>query len=1027
MSFDVAELGIKINADGAIQSIGELGLKLEATAAKANVFTVSAEQSAAAWAKADGVVSDFNFIINHAKAAWEAENRAAERATATMAGASGAVEGVSRAMALQEIQAYKTADAMEKASVNQLAGFGRIRQGLTSVIAQATGTIPVLDRVGVQLLAMGAGGDIALAAIAGLAAIAYGYQYLTKEARESAKEQEAFLKSLRDEIKKTQDAMGDLTLAAAQANRDAAVVALAIAKQNEVSGAGGKAGDSGLLADKTKQAAKALAEANELLLVAQQRKTEIDTKTRAESEKDYADNLAMLIKADQATSDERSRALALYKSNAAEIVALAKSQTDNVRRAMLIGENSTLGSALFPKESAEDKAAMRQLLKDLADAQKLQDQFNASQAEAAEKRAMAVGSLYSERDASAALLAATMAGADALAAYTREQAIAAIVRKEGLQIGDREYDEAVRYATQIVDNALATKLWNDGLKEQHAQAAQAIKDLQAVSDAMVKASDASAAAAKKYQDDIGKIWTHGIEQITTHGLSSFTSFFDQTLQLFEQLIARMVKEGKDSGLGFNLLGIGAGAISGGLTGYQLGQQSGSAATGALGGAAAGAFAGSAAGPVGIAVGALAGLAGGILGAGHAADVAAKQMAVLQQSLATSIADVKAQLANDPLGSSIAQVQAQFDALRKQTEDAYAGGSASSAQVASRNAVLSQLNALEAQRIAQLKAEYDLTQARAQEDSAVRTLAAQGSIVEANALAFAEKQQREYADALKAGADATTLAALATTQAAEAQQHAAQIAQVEARAQEDAQLRLEKARGDANADADARAAQERREIEDLVAQGASSATIALTKLAQAAEDAATASAAAAVATQAAWQHTQDVIDQGTNWIAQQAAVLGTNPADVLNQEASNFGFSGMTPEQLKAMYTAFSVGVELTPEQKALNDHIAKYLNDVSQLTPASAAVAAAVSSGGAGSGGTGSTSALTAVQSTVTERTAYELVDVNRQQLSTQRAMLAELRSLNRHIGGGSLADRIDEAFGLKSTAQDIFTGSVAR
>src|SRR6185437_9458965 len=55
---------------------------------------------------------------------------------------------------------------VEQEATNAVAGVGRIRQGLVSLAAQATGTIPVLDRIGASLLSMGTGGTVAIGVIA---------------------------------------------------------------------------------------------------------------------------------------------------------------------------------------------------------------------------------------------------------------------------------------------------------------------------------------------------------------------------------------------------------------------------------------------------------------------------------------------------------------------------------------------------------------------------------------------------------------------------------------------------------------------------------------------------------------------------------------------------------------------------------------------------------------------------------------------------------------------------------------------
>lgn len=89
-----------------------------------------------------------------------------------------------------------------------------------------------------------------------------------------------------------------------------------------------------------------------------------------------------------------------------------------------------------------------------------------------------------------------------------------------------------------------------------------------------------------------------------------------------------------------------------------------------------------------------------------------------------------------------------------------------ARVEEYNRRLRELNALEAARAEQLQREVAELNKIMQEDLKLRLLQAQGRTAEADALALALKQQREYAQAVKDGADATTLAALSEVQRAE---------------------------------------------------------------------------------------------------------------------------------------------------------------------------------------------------------------------------------------------------------------------
>jgi len=241
------------------------------------------------------------------------------------------------------------------------------------------------------------------------------------------------------------------------------------------------------------------------------------------------------------------------------------------------------------------------------------------------------------------------------------------------------------------------------------------------------------------------------------------------------------KKASDAGIkvsGRDAAVAGGGAALGGFAaGSAFGSQTSSRTAGTLGGAvsgaAAGALAGSALGPggalAGAAIGALTGALGGFISASKNATQEAIAAASAQKALRSALAGLRASLGNDTLGAAIAQARQQFEQLRLETEKAFSGKK----NETERNRILAELNVLEAKRIEQLREEAAEQQRRTQADLKVRELRANGSVAEANALAFAEAQAREYADAVKAGADAATLAAIQATQLAEANQRAAQ--------------------------------------------------------------------------------------------------------------------------------------------------------------------------------------------------------------------------------------------------------------
>lgn len=218
-------------------------------------------------------------------------------------------------------------------------------------------------------------------------------------------------------------------------------------------------------------------------------------------------------------------------------------------------------------------------------------------------------------------------------------------------------------------------------------------------------------------------------------------------------------------------GEGAGiGIAAGTIGYGVGSMTTSRALGTLGGAASGAATGAAigalGGPIGVATGALiggiAGAVGGFFGAGNAAKKAAKQMKELQDALAINFAAYKAEITGDTLGAAIAQSQAQLKDILNQINAAYSGKKNETV----RNQKRDEATALEAQNEQKIRQQFQADTQAQREDYEVRRLRALGQTKQADDLAFAQQQQREYAAAVKAGADATTLAALAQTQAAE---------------------------------------------------------------------------------------------------------------------------------------------------------------------------------------------------------------------------------------------------------------------
>jgi hypothetical protein len=470
-------------------------------------------------------------------------------------------------------------------------------------------------------------------------------------------------------------------------------------------------------------------------------------------------------------------------------MAAAFAASGDVAHALEYAKASDTLTAAIEKETAAERALFVEVQANLA---KTNDR---------------IAQLRIEVDADVRMAAAKRAGQGAVDALTVAMAEEAAARELIGRAMPRQIEQVVALTRAHVENEIAARKDAEAEKQLAADIQQAAKDIVD----QIKATQDAAEKQRRYVEDMRKTWLGFVESVTTGGLKSFQSFFDNVYHLFVRMLENMQRAGKGSELGAKLLGLGAAGLGGASTGYAIGQQSGSAAAGALGGALGGAAAGFAvAGPVGAAVGAVGGLVGGIIGAGRAAKEAAQHMAELRKALDESIASIKADLAGDALGSAVAQVHAQFDALRKQNEDARAGGSAGSSRVAERTALERQLNDLEAQKIAQLQQEAALQRQQLAEDLRVEILRNNGNADAADALTLQLARERQLADLRKQGIDEALLAQLAASQAAKDAADAK--AKADAAALEAANQI--KAAAEAAAAAAEKAAQQQRALEDL---------------------------------------------------------------------------------------------------------------------------------------------------------------------------------------------------------------------
>lgn len=196
------------------------------------------------------------------------------------------------------------------------------------------------------------------------------------------------------------------------------------------------------------------------------------------------------------------------------------------------------------------------------------------------------------------------------------------------------------------------------------------------------------------------------------------------------------------------------------------------AIGAAGGAAAGAAIGTFLLPgvgtaLGAVVGGVAGFIGGLFGARRAAKAAAEELKRFREASASlqatmSILRIRTAGGNASLQEALEQNRRYFEQLDKDITNTYKGKKRED----ERRRLLAESNRLEQQEAARIRAEFARKQREATEDLQVRALRARGLEREADALALALEQQREYEAAVREGFTAAQLEQLRYVQALE---------------------------------------------------------------------------------------------------------------------------------------------------------------------------------------------------------------------------------------------------------------------
>lgn len=369
-------------------------------------------------------------------------------------------------------------------------------------------------------------------------------------------------------------------------------------------------------------------------------------------------------------------------------------------------------------------------------------------------------------------------------------------------------------------------------------------------------------AAENFERQFLQTVSSGIEGVLQNGLSSFRDFATSIktlfIKVFSDILAANVFKRLTTALGSFIPGsqsdlrnvgnanFGSGNTFGGVAGtvvgaaaigYGVGSRTTNRGLGLASGAATGAALGTVLPGVGNVVGAVVGgIVGGIaglIGSSNAAKKSAEAAAAAQKVFNQALDAVRNSVqGGSGLEQALRNSAIEFQKLREQAIETFAGKK----NEAGRTAALAEINALEALRTQQLREENAELQRRAQTDLRVRELRAKGLDVEADKMAFAEAQHREYIQAVKEGADAATLAQLRQTQLTEAQQFAAEAMKVAAAKVEDARRTLFDLANETLALSDPRRASQERDAEDAarrifdaVQRGASEAELAALRL------------------------------------------------------------------------------------------------------------------------------------------------------------------------------------------------------
>lgn len=839
----VATLGTAIESAGAKKGADEVKGALDQITQAATKTTAAMQQSSRATTQSlndelravTRVEAERNRAANEARRraqqeAADAARRAAQRRQEEEAAerARRTLEAQTQAMGRAEAAAYQLDAAFNKKAAGALAseaGMNRLRSSATALLPSLTGINGAAGTLVSTLGSLAAGSSVTLGIVAGVATISAVYTALTADAKRLREENQKAVASLR-EIAGTGRATS-LNDAVRKARQEELALTRQLteaeaALRRAQSGAGFAGAKTGLVdpsyAAEVTRLQKQIADTQRAIADGRRELGRVLADTAQDYSRAQTQALADLVRSGNATVAEQTRLRDRLRNLQGQLTQATATGDDPAKRAELVAQIQIITDVYDAQAQAAKKAADartkagRELITfEQAYAASLNDvtrkiaEYDRAQSEANEKATAAIGLTIDARALDIQTLrdqiAVVRGNVDAYNALTiaREQERAVADARAKLPKGaDLSPETEARIRGQVKEY-LELKKVLDALRSWDGSSPFTLPE------DTVKNTRAWESALRDVVGTLREMGgaLNGTGSEAVKMLSAVMASVEGLMRARERA-AQMQQDGQRLSTGQQVATVGAGAIGAFGGGYAIGSTSGNRLNGALGGALAGAATGAAVGSVvplvgtavGAIVGSLVGGIGGLLGASDKGKQAAVQAEIAQKQLGKALDGIRATFANDSLAVAIAQARSQFDDLRKSTEAAYSGRK----NEAERKVILAELNALEARRVEQLKAQYAVELQLATSDLEVRRLRAIGLTVEADALERANTVQRELNAAIQQyGADSAYVEKLKETQAA--QTAAAESARLLAEAER--QVALTRRRDDIGLDLAAR--------------------------------------------------------------------------------------------------------------------------------------------------------------------------------------------------------------------------------